>query len=80
MAGRRVREAGDPERAKIASLTPREREVITLVAQGRSNKAIAEHMAISDNTVRHHLTSIFSKLEIADRLALVVYTYHHRIG
>jgi two-component system, NarL family, nitrate/nitrite response regulator NarL len=80
MAGRRITGAGDPEQRKIASLTAREREVIALVAQGQSNKAIAARMKISDNTVRHHLTSIFSKLEITDRLALVVYTFHHKIA
>ena len=74
------RQAGDPQLAKVGSLTPREREVIALVAKGHSNKAIAERMMISGNTVRHHLTSIFSKLEITDRLALVVYSFHHRIG
>lgn len=80
MAARRGRESADPAQARIASLTPRERDVIRLVAEGLSNKAIAVRMQISDNTVRHHLTSIFSKLEIADRLALVVYTYHHKIA
>lgn len=80
MASRRAREAVDPDQAKIASLTPREREVVALVAKGHGNKAIADRMKISGNTVRHHLTSIFSKLEIADRLALVVYSFHHKIG
>ena len=80
MARRRSRENGDPERLKIASLTPRECEVVSLVAKGHSNKAIAQQMKISDNTVRHHLTSIFSKLEIADRLSLVVYTFQHKIA
>ena len=54
LARRRSREDGDPERLKIASLTPREREVVALVAKGHSNKAIAQQMKISDNTVRHH--------------------------
>ena len=80
MAARRGRVAADPAQARIASLTPRERDVIRLVAEGLSNKAIAVRMQISDNTVRHHLTSIFSKLEVADRLALVVYTYRHKVG
>jgi DNA-binding NarL/FixJ family response regulator len=79
LAARRVRTAADPEATRIASLTPREREVIALAAKGNSNKAIAERMKISDNTVRHHLTSIFAKLGVADRLALVVYTFRHRI-
>src|SRR5262249_6229389 len=79
LADKRTRAGADPEHAKIASLTPREREVVALAAKGHSNKAIAERMKISDNTVRHHLTSIFAKLGIADRLALVVYTFRHKI-
>jgi len=79
LADKRSRATSDPEQAKIASLTPRERDVVALAAKGHSNKAIAERMKISDNTVRHHLTSIFSKLGITDRVALVVYTYQHKI-
>ena len=61
------------ERAKIDSLTPRERQVIVLVGQGLKNKAIAKRLSISDSTVRHHLTAIFSKLGVVDRLSLVLY-------
>jgi DNA-binding NarL/FixJ family response regulator len=74
----RGREA-HPEHARIASLTTREREVIALVSQGSNNKAIAAHMKISDNTVRHHLTSIFSKLGVPDRLGLVIYAFRHKL-
>lgn len=65
----------NPELAKIASLTEREKQVITLVCKGLKNKQVAERLFISDTTVRHHLTSIFSKLEISDRLELVIYSY-----
>lgn len=68
----------DPEAMKLASLTEREREVIGLVCQGLKNKQIAERLFISDTTVRHHLTSIFSKLDVSDRLELVIYSY--RLG
>lgn len=67
------------ERARIESLTPREREVVRLVSEGLKNKQIAERMSVADVTVRHHLTSIFSKLEVADRLSLVVFAYHHAL-
>ena len=70
---------GNPERARIASLTARERQVIALVALGSNNKAIAARMTISDNTVRHHLTSIFGKLGVPDRLGLVVYAFRHKL-
>jgi DNA-binding NarL/FixJ family response regulator len=70
----------DPEAAKIATLTEREREVITLVGQGLRNKPIAEHLYISETTVRHHLTAIFAKLEVTDRLELMIYAYRHGLA
>ena len=75
--GRRVGE--DPEDAKIASLTDREREVVTLIGEGLKNKQIAERLFISETTVRHHLTSIFDKLGVSDRLELVIYAYRHKL-
>ena len=67
----------DPEALKIATLTPREREVIALVGQGCRNKQIADRLCIAEATVRHHLTSIFTKLGVTDRLELVIYAYRH---
>jgi two-component system, NarL family, nitrate/nitrite response regulator NarL len=69
----------DPERTKIATLTKREREVIVLIAQGLKNKEIAERLFLSENTVRHHLTAVFAKLHVADRLSLVVYAARHSL-
>lgn len=57
--------AGD----KIAHLTPREREVLGLVAQGFSNKEIAEALVITTNTVKRHLKAIFEKLGVHTRAA-----------
>ncbi len=74
-----IRIAADPEIAKIASLTRREREVVVLIATGLNNKAIAANLKISDNTVRHHLTSIFDKLDTHDRLELLVYALRHKL-
>jgi two-component system, NarL family, nitrate/nitrite response regulator NarL len=67
--------AEDPETLKMGTLTAREKEVIDLVCQGLKNKQVAERLFISDTTVRHHLTSIFSKLDVSDRLELVIYSY-----
>jgi DNA-binding NarL/FixJ family response regulator len=67
----------DAEEAKIASLTGREREVIGLLGEGLKNKHIAERLFISEATVRHHLTAIFAKLGVTDRLELVIYAYQH---
>jgi len=70
----------EPEAEKIASLTEREREVIGLVAEGRRNKQIGDRLFISEKTVRHYLTSIFDKLGVTDRLALMIYSYKHGLA
>jgi DNA-binding NarL/FixJ family response regulator len=49
----------------LEQLTPREREVLELMAEGRSNNAIAEHMVVTERAVEKHVTSIFGKLELA---------------
>ncbi|MBA2503713.1 MAG: response regulator transcription factor [Pyrinomonadaceae bacterium] len=69
----------DPEAAKITKLTEREREIIVLIAEGLKNKQIAERMFISETTVRHHLTSVFNKLSVADRLELMIYAFRHKL-
>jgi DNA-binding NarL/FixJ family response regulator len=68
------------DETKIASLTPRELDVIAALAEGRRNKEIAERLFISEKTVRHYLTSIFDKLEVADRLELIIYVYQHGLA
>jgi two-component system, NarL family, nitrate/nitrite response regulator NarL len=70
----------DPEALKTTTLTPREREVIVLVGQGYRNRQVAERLCIAEPTVRHHLTSIFAKLEVTDRLELVIYAYRHGLA
>jgi DNA-binding NarL/FixJ family response regulator len=55
-----------------ASLSPREREIVQCVSQGQSNKEVADQLGISPITVRHHLTSIFSKLGVAGRQKLII--------
>jgi DNA-binding NarL/FixJ family response regulator len=70
----------NPEAAKIASLSEREREVIDLIGMGLKNKEIAERLYLSEVTVRHHLSSIYSKLEVSDRLELLVYAYRNNLA
>ncbi len=70
----------DPEAIKIAALTDREREVIALICEGLQNKTIGQRLFISETTVRHHLTSIFSKLGLENRLELVIYAYRHGLA
>ncbi|ONI71487.1 DNA-binding response regulator [Kribbella sp. ALI-6-A] len=57
---------------KVASLTSREREVVTLVARGLSNDAIAEHLFISPMTAKTHVNRAMSKLHVSDRAQLVI--------
>ena len=59
MLGRRRRD--DP----LDALTPREREVLELMAEGRSNKGIAEALVVTPHAVEKHVTSIFGKLGVA---------------
>ena len=49
----------------LAALTPREREVLELMAEGRSNNAIAEQMVVTERAVEKHVTSIFGKLGLS---------------
>jgi pimeloyl-ACP methyl ester carboxylesterase/DNA-binding CsgD family transcriptional regulator len=57
----------------LAELTAREREIITLVAGGAANQAIADQLFISEKTVRNHLTAIFEKLGVSSRSQAIVF-------
>ncbi|HEY8205574.1 MAG TPA: response regulator transcription factor [Pyrinomonadaceae bacterium] len=70
----------DAEAAKIATLTRREREVLTLVAEGLKNRDIAARLFISETTVTHHLSSVFAKLGVSDRLELVIYAFANNLA
>jgi DNA-binding NarL/FixJ family response regulator len=60
-------------------LSQREREIVTLVAQGFKNKEMAEKMFISEQTVKNHLHNIFDKLGVSDRLELALYAIHRKL-
>lgn len=60
-------------------LSSREREVLQLICRGMKNKAIADSLFITETTVRHHLTSIFEKLNVGSRLELVVRAFNERL-
>lgn len=61
-------------------LTERELDVVRLVAQGRSNREIAEALVISEKTVKTHVSSILSKLNLADRTQLAIYALKHGLA
>jgi DNA-binding CsgD family transcriptional regulator/HPt (histidine-containing phosphotransfer) domain-containing protein len=71
------RESGEriPERA--GGLSPREVEILRLVAAGNTNRAIAEGLSISERTVDRHVSNIFTKLDVSTRAAATAWAYEH---
>ncbi len=79
VARRVLDEFGRPKKSgaeQMAQLTPREREVLKLVAGGRPNKEIGAMLGISERTVKTHISNIFSKLEISDRTEAAMYVHN----
>jgi DNA-binding NarL/FixJ family response regulator len=65
--------------AATAGLTPRETEVLRLVAAGKTNHAIAVEMVLSDHTVRRHLQNVFAKLGVSSRAGATAYAIQHKL-
>ena len=63
--------------APSSCLTAREKDVLTLVVSGNTNKDTAQKLSISEDTVKHHLTSIFDKTGVSNRLELALFAIHH---
>ena len=59
----------------LSGLTPRELEVLRLLARGLSNAELAEQLTLSEATIKTHVTRIFTKLQIRDRVQAVVLAY-----
>ncbi|MEE4597059.1 response regulator transcription factor [Streptomyces sp. DSM 41524] len=62
------------------SLTEREREVLALIADGRSNREIARALVLSEKTVKTHVSNILMKLDLADRTQAALWAVRHGIG
>jgi two-component system, NarL family, nitrate/nitrite response regulator NarL len=67
-----------PQR-KTFGLTPRELEVVGLITEGSTNKYIAQTFGISEETVKRHLTNIFNKLGVGNRLELALFALNHNL-
>lgn len=77
LTDRRQRQEMSPGEYLGSFLTPREREVLRLLAAGRSNEAIASELFISQNTVRTHVQNILSKLNVHSKLEAVAFALRH---
>ncbi len=73
------RNSAKKAKPKNFGLTPREMEIVRTVVSGYSNKEIAGQLSISEQTVKHHITSIFDKLGVYNRLELTLFVFHHGI-
>jgi len=74
-----ARPAGKPPFKKFG-LTPREMEIVSAIVSGYSNRQIAEKMSISQSTIKHHLTNIFDKLGVYNRLELALFAINHALA
>ena len=69
----------DPSKRRYG-LTPSEMEVISAIVAGYTNKDIAQKFAISEQTVKHHLTNIFDKVGVSNRLELALFAVNHHLA
>ena len=79
VAARLLRELRQQEQSPLKDLTPRELEVLTRIAYGRSNQEIAHELVISEPTVRMHVANILSKLHLADRTQAAIYALQNKL-
>jgi DNA-binding NarL/FixJ family response regulator len=76
---KQARSDAKKDHPKNYGLTPREMEMIKAVVSGSPNKEIAAQLKISEQTVKHHITSIFDKLGVYNRLELTLFVFHHNL-
>lgn len=71
-------EAGDARRKKFG-LTPRELQIVSAIVAGQTNREIAQQLSVSEDTVKHHVTSVFDKCGVSNRLELALFAVNHRL-
>ncbi len=71
--------AGEEAKKKAFGLTPRELEVVSAIVLGFTNRDIARKFNISEDTVKHHLTNVFDKVGVSNRLELALFAIEHRL-
>jgi DNA-binding NarL/FixJ family response regulator len=69
----------DRQRARsvVTDLSQREREVLTLVTEGLANKQVARRLGISERTVKAHLTNVFQRIKVTDRVQAAIWAREH---
>lgn len=75
----RSKEHKSADEMRIEALTKREYEVLTLIAEGLNNKEIAGRLFISEKTVKNHVSSIFRKIEVSDRIQAAIFSFKNNI-
>jgi DNA-binding NarL/FixJ family response regulator len=73
LSGAVLRQRAQRRDRDISELSPREIEVVRLIAQGLSNKEISQRLLLSDKTVKNHISSIFSKLHMTARTQVAIH-------
>jgi len=75
-----LRGAEEKRAQKLLEFTPREREIVSLIITGCVNKEIAAKLTLSEDTVKHHLSNIFAKAKVANRLELAIWAMNQGIS
>lgn len=73
------RDIDEDKKDLVDSLTKREYEVLTLIAEGLNNKEIASRLFISEKTVKNHVSNIFKKINVTDRVQAAIFTFKNNI-
>ena len=76
----RVKNLEDPAQHRIHLLSPQEKKVLTLVAEGKTNKEVAADLGLSEKTVKNYFSNVLDKLELSRRSQAVALFVHHSMG